>query len=74
MSSAIAAKGQFPLVDQLKDKTTTVILPVATNPARGAGLAPVGHDCVVWLALFGMVDSAAVEIGVKCIRYSSRSA
>jgi hypothetical protein len=34
MSSAIAASGQSPLADQLKDRTTTAILPIAPNPQQ----------------------------------------
>jgi hypothetical protein len=55
MGSAIAVKGQFPLVDQLKDKTTTVILPVATNPQeeqdwlRWAMIVLCGLLCLEWL-------------------------
>ncbi len=55
MSSAIAADGQSPLVDQLKDRTTTVILPIAPNPQqeenwlRWMMFALCGLLCLEWL-------------------------
>jgi hypothetical protein len=55
MASAIAPSGEPPLTDQLKDRTNTVILPVAPNPQqeetwlRSMMVALCGVLCLEWL-------------------------
>ena len=55
MSSALAATGPSPLIEQLKDRTTTAILPVAPNPQqeenwlRWIMIALCGLLCLEWL-------------------------
>ena len=55
MSSALAGNGQSPLSEQLRDRTTTVVLPVAPDPRweetwlRWTMIALCGLLCVEWL-------------------------
>jgi len=53
-----------PLVEELKDQTTTVIMPITQTPTRG-GLAAVDDDCAVRAALFGVADTTALETSVR---------
>jgi hypothetical protein len=55
MSSALAGDGPSPLSEQLRDRTTTVVLPVAPDPRweetwlRWTMIALCGLLCVEWL-------------------------
>ena len=68
MSSAIAAGGPSPLVEQLKRSNHHRHPPRRAKPPTGGELAPLDDDRPVQPVMFGVADSAVVEIGVKCRR------
>ena len=63
IQKAIAA-GPNGLVEQLKDRTSTVILTAAPNPAVGRDVAALDDGRPVRLALFRVVDTTNREIGI----------